>query len=165
MNCYQRISASKPSSGGRLSVNELWHSDSPDAWSEAFDHYWHYVKPQNMELENALDTLDLDRVRRMDEREWYSFLKDEYFLWKYTAPNRYGSGTRAQQRQCTAEHLKARCDGGPNSADNIVAACRYCNGQRHRAKRPHAPAAYRCAVRRRMAAGKWHGFVAQVPTP
>ena len=34
--------------------------------------------------------------------------------------------------RCTAEHLHPRSEGGMNSTDNIVAACLYCNNQRHR---------------------------------
>jgi hypothetical protein len=98
MNCYQRIQTPVPTSRGRPSVNQLWHSDSPSAWSEALDHYWSFVKPQNMELELALDTLDLDRIRCMGARDWYDFLKDEYFRWKYSAPNRYGSTTKQLKR-------------------------------------------------------------------
>lgn len=52
------------------------------------------------------------------------------------------SATRAQQGLCfychrpmgkavTAEHLKARKDGGTDRKDNIVAACRACNHGRH----------------------------------
>jgi len=57
---------------------------------------------------------------------------------------------------CTAEHLHARCDGGKDLPDNIVAACWLCNWRRH--KRPHPLDAerYRQLVRRRVAAGHWH---------
>jgi 5-methylcytosine-specific restriction endonuclease McrA len=34
-------------------------------------------------------------------------------------------------RDCTAEHLVARMDGGRDTRDNIVAACRRCNAARH----------------------------------
>jgi hypothetical protein len=30
----------------------------------------------------------------MNAEEWYHFLEDEYFRWKYTAPNRYATTTR-----------------------------------------------------------------------
>ena len=46
---------------------------------------------------------------------------------------------QARQRQCTAEHLVARCDGGKNTASNIVAACRECNSTRHRRNVPLSP--------------------------
>ena len=58
--------------------------------------------------------------------------------------------------QCTAEHLKARHDGGTNSDGNIVAACRHCNMTRHRISPPPNPATYQKRVRRRVLAGKWH---------
>ena len=45
--------------------------------------------------------------------------------------------------QCTAEHLKARCDGGRNSRKNIVAACLYCNQARHRSKEAPSPTDHR----------------------
>ena len=58
--------------------------------------------------------------------------------------------------QCTAEHLIARQDGGGDGADNIVAACRFCNATRHRLSSPPDPAAYRRRVLCRLDAGRWH---------
>jgi 5-methylcytosine-specific restriction endonuclease McrA len=57
--------------------------------------------------------------------------------------------------RCTAEHLLPRSEGGRNTPDNIVAACLFCNNQRHRRKLPLSPAAHRDHVQRRMAAGRW----------
>ena len=59
------------------------------------------------------------------------------------------------QLQCTAEHLTARCEGGLNSRNNIVAACRFCNSRRHRSKNPRSAELHRAFVKRRMAAGRW----------
>lgn len=57
--------------------------------------------------------------------------------------------------RCTAEHLHPRSGGGANTADNIVAACFFCNNSRHRRKRPLSPEAHRAHVQQRMAAGRW----------
>ena len=62
----------------------------------------------------------------------------------------------ASRFQCTAEHLKAKQDGGTDSRENIVAACRFCNAIRHRIAQPPSSAAYQQRVRRRISAGKWH---------
>lgn len=43
---------------------------------------------------------------------------------------------QARANRCTAEHLRARCDGGQDSAENVVAACFDCNATRHRRKKP-----------------------------
>ena len=58
--------------------------------------------------------------------------------------------------QCTAEHLLARQDGGPDTEANIVAACIHCNKTRHRKKSPPDPTIYRMQVKHRLRAGKWH---------
>src|SRR5207244_3516012 len=78
-----------------INISELWESPSPQVWEQALGRYWDFVQPANRELEHALDSLDLSRIRRLDARGWYEFLLNEYFRWKYTAPNRYVTTTRS----------------------------------------------------------------------
>lgn len=66
-----------------------------------------------------------------------------------------GSGHPARLR-CTAEHLKARSEGGSNRPENVVAACAHCNQTRHKQKRPPPPDAYRAHVQRQVGRGRWH---------
>lgn len=62
----------------------------------------------------------------------------------------------ARRFLCTAEHLCAVQDGGKDTADNIVAACAFCNATRHRSKHPLHPEAYRRHVASKVRQGKWH---------
>ena len=57
--------------------------------------------------------------------------------------------------QCTAEHLKARQDGGTDAATNIVAAHQYCNARRHAGGRGRPVEEHLDRVQRRVAQGKW----------
>lgn len=63
---------------------------------------------------------------------------------------------QARRLQCTGEHLVARSDGGGTSRANIVAACLFCNHNRHRRRRPPPASTYRTLVARRMKRGQWH---------
>ena len=74
-------------------VSDLWHSSNPREWEEALQRYWLFVQPRNMELEKALDALDVRTLQGLSQQGWYDFLHDEYFRWKYTAPNRYATTT------------------------------------------------------------------------
>lgn len=81
---------------------------------------------------------------------------------------RYGLSSRqALQRQCTAEHLVAKCDGGTNCAVNISSACHYCNQRRHRCSRPMDSLRFAEIVRRRMQNGRWHSasLLDRMPPP
>jgi hypothetical protein len=69
-----------------IQIAALWASADPKEWEDALAHYWSFVQPQNLALEQSLDTLDLERLRRLDARGWYEFLRDEYFRWKYIQP-------------------------------------------------------------------------------
>ena len=62
----------------------------------------------------------------------------------------------AKRLQCTAEHLKARKDGGTDSKDNIAAACLHCNRQRHWFRPAPAPDCYKQLVQKEMRKGRWH---------
>ena len=65
-------------------------------------------------------------------------------------------GAKRWRFQCTAEHLVPRELGGRDTRDNIVAACAYCNQQRHRPKRVRNPIEHRAHVQRRLERGRWH---------
>ena len=58
--------------------------------------------------------------------------------------------------RCTAEHLVARSAGGGDTAENIAAACWYCNTRRHSRRTPPAPGLFREQVRRRLGEQRWH---------
>jgi len=59
-------------------------------------------------------------------------------------------------RRCTAEHLRARQDGGSDSPSNVVAACLKCNQGRHARKVPLDPDPFRRYVQSRLLKGGWH---------
>ncbi len=61
-----------------------------------------------------------------------------------------------RDRQCTAEHLVTRQDGGKDSAKNIAAACLKCNQGRHRFKAPMEPERFGTFVRGQVQRGQWH---------
>jgi hypothetical protein len=82
--------------GGRMSnINSLWHSQSEAEWLKALDKYNQYItRPEIAALDKEIDPLDLNMVKRLNTDEWYTFLYQKYFPWKYTAPNRLAT-TRA----------------------------------------------------------------------
>ncbi len=91
----------------RPSIAELWNSADAHAWERALARYWDFVKPANLGLEQAMEALDLNLIRGMDALGWYHFLLDEYFRWKYTAPNRYATTTRQLRRYAETGTLDA----------------------------------------------------------
>ena len=66
--------------------------------------------------------------------------------------------SQVQRFQCTGEHLVAHQDGGTSAQQNIVAACRYCNQQRHKRRVALSPDQLKKLVQRRMSLGRWHSF-------
>lgn len=94
-----------------MHISDVWHSSDESAWANALEQYWDFVRPENMALERAMDTLDLARLRSLNRLGWYEFLRDQYFRWKYTAANRYASTTKQLRL-----HLE---NGGLDELDGI----------------------------------------------
>jgi 5-methylcytosine-specific restriction endonuclease McrA len=81
-------------------------------------------------------------------------------MWQ-DSPTKFAAKHRVTEREaqifrCTAEHLVARQDGGTDAPSNIVAACLFCNQNRHRRTPPPAPEDYRQGIGTRLMRGKWH---------
>jgi hypothetical protein len=93
-----------------LPISELWKSTDERMWKSAVERYWTFVKPINLELEKSLDCLDLNRVRSFNAVGWFNFLLNEYFRWKYTAPNRLAT-TTARLKTYAAEGKLPELDG------------------------------------------------------
>ena len=74
-------------------VAELWDSKDRAVWQKALDRYWTFVSAANFNLEKRMEKLDSTAVEEMGAEQWYRFLLNEYFRWKYTAANRYASTT------------------------------------------------------------------------
>jgi len=79
---------------GMICIAELWDSGTTDDWEAALGEYWGCVQPQNRKLERTLNLLTPDIIAALDAHSWYEFLHDQYFRWKYTAPNRYVTTTK-----------------------------------------------------------------------
>jgi len=74
------------SPGGRL--GSLWGSRDIAEWRNALACYWSRIKPENLELERFMNNLEPEYIETLNAHDWYHFLHEKYFPWKYTAPNR-----------------------------------------------------------------------------
>lgn len=80
-------------------IEQLWYSSDEAKWNRALDRYWRYIKPTHCTIEREMDALQPDDVRHLDADQWYNWLLNKYFFWKYTAPNRYATTTGHLKRQ------------------------------------------------------------------
>jgi hypothetical protein len=79
---------------GLQAISDLWNAGDERVWRDALSGYWSHIKPENLELEKRMNGLDSEDIKRLSPPEWYGFLKDVYFPWKYTAPHRLATSTK-----------------------------------------------------------------------
>lgn len=69
-------------------LKDLWNNGSEQQWLNALNAYYYMLRPEQREIEDYVNNVDSEAIKRLDEREFYNFLYDKYFVWKYTAKNR-----------------------------------------------------------------------------
>lgn len=77
-----------------LSFKQLWNSKSDAIWRKYLNHYWDLIKSSNFDLTAELEQIKLSTIKELSPKEWYDFLLDKYFVWKFTAAHRYASTTK-----------------------------------------------------------------------
>jgi hypothetical protein len=87
-------------------ISELWHSGSEQGWKSALENYWNYVQPGNVELERRMNDLQIEDIVFLNPEGWFRFLHDQFFRWKYTAPNRYATTTKYLKRYMDSNRLE-----------------------------------------------------------
>ena len=66
------------------SIYMLWESKSEMEWKKALDNYWDRVANyKTYNIEREFYTLDCKEIEIMNEEEFFRFLKEKYFPWKY----------------------------------------------------------------------------------
>ena len=83
-----------------LTLKELWQNGTERQWQEALDNYYFMLRPEQRDIENYINNIDTETIKRLDENEFYDFLYNKYFVWKYTAKNRL-----ATTRKCLEKYI------------------------------------------------------------
>ncbi|WP_053959463.1 hypothetical protein [Sulfobacillus thermosulfidooxidans] len=65
-------------------LDELWFHATEEEWKQGLEQYWHHVKPKNLAVERRLNNLPEGFLHNMSPEQFYQFLYEEYFPWKYT---------------------------------------------------------------------------------
>jgi hypothetical protein len=86
-------------------INELWNNEDQNIWLGALNRYWQFLRPNNIDLENRMNNLNPNEIQIMQVNDFYNFLLNEYFSWKYTAPNRLATTTRQLNRYINENRL------------------------------------------------------------
>lgn len=90
-------------------VNYLWNYGSEASWSEALAHYYELLKDEAQVLDKYMEHVDADEIAQLSVNDFYNFLYDKYFVWKYTAKNRLAT-TRKSLRRYVDENMMSELE-------------------------------------------------------
>ena len=56
-----------------LTLKELWQNGTERQWQEALDNYYFMLRPEQRDIENYINNIDTETIKRLDENEFYDF--------------------------------------------------------------------------------------------
>ncbi len=71
-----------------MDVKTLWYEGTEQDWLDALSKYETMDSVERSEVEEELAHLNPDWVKGVNAEEFYTFLHEKYYVWKYTQPNR-----------------------------------------------------------------------------
>ena len=71
-----------------MDVKTLWDEGTEQDWLDALSKYETMASVERSEVEEELAHLNPDWVKGLNAEEFYTFLHEKYFVWKYTQSNR-----------------------------------------------------------------------------
>lgn len=88
-------------------INYLWNCNDEKTWIKALFHYWEKLSFEQLPIESRINNLYYRELELMSVYEFYNFLYNEFFPWKYTAKNRLATTRTALKKYETEKRM---CD-------------------------------------------------------
>lgn len=70
-----------------MKINEIWNSKEISVWKDALAEATKETERDNS-IETKMSKLNVEYIQHLPVEDFYSFLHDDYFVWKYTAKHR-----------------------------------------------------------------------------
>lgn len=85
-----------------MNISEIWESDNEETWNLALKNASEETGRDDF-IETKLSKLNVDYIKNLSIEDFYKFLFEDYYLWKYTQKNRL-STTRTNLEKYIAEN-------------------------------------------------------------
>lgn len=86
-------------------LKNLWYYGTEAEWRKALDGYYYTLRNEQREIEEYIERISIDKIENMTAEEFYDFLFDKYFVWKYTAKNRLATTRKNLEKYIENDEL------------------------------------------------------------
>lgn len=86
-------------------VSKLWNCSDEAMWMYAFQHYYDLLSPSQVPLDRMMEQVRYEEIGSLTTYEFYKFLHDEYYVWKYTQKNRLSTTRKQLERYINEDRM------------------------------------------------------------
>lgn len=103
--CYEDQQQNETGIDTLSDVNTLWNYGDHDMWKKSLQNYWSLLSSKQLPLERQINAIDYKDVKALSVQEFYTFLHDRYFVWKYTQKNRLATTRKSLKKYITENRI------------------------------------------------------------
>ena len=93
----------KPEKFGNLKT--LWYYGTEAEWRKALNRYYYTLRNEQREIEEYIEHISIEKIENMNSEEFYDFLFNKFFVWKYTAKNRLATTRKNLEKYIQNDEL------------------------------------------------------------
>lgn len=86
-------------------IHALWNSNDQKMWMNAYQHYYNLLSANQIPLEKMMEQVNYKDISALSIDGFYSFLYEEYYVWKYTQKNRLATTRKQLERYVTEDRM------------------------------------------------------------
>ena len=86
-------------------IHALWNCNDESIWMNAYRHYYDLLSANQIPLDAKMAKVNYEDVNNFSVTDFYSFLHEEYFVWKYTQKNRLATTRKQLERYVTEARM------------------------------------------------------------
>lgn len=92
-------------------IDFLWNYGTESKWRDGLTRYYEKLtNPKVKALDGCFEYIDPKKIESLSAIQFYDFLHDEYFIWKYTAKNRLATTRRSLRKYIDEGRLDELAD-------------------------------------------------------
>ena len=86
-------------------IEKFWKDGTEQDWQSALEHYYEMLYEEQEKLDEFIKNVKPETIKSLPVTEFYDFLFDKYFVWKYTQKNRLSTTRKALKKYIDEKRL------------------------------------------------------------
>lgn len=103
--CYEDQQANETGTDSLSDISTLWNYGDEEMWKDSLEGYYDLLSESQLPLEQNMEEVNFEDIEALSVYQFYDFLYEWYFVWKYTQKNRLATTRKHLEKYITEDRM------------------------------------------------------------